>query len=71
MRPSTPIEFDAIIVNAAGCGAMLKDYVHLLPPADHDAAERFVAKVRDISEFLVALGPIAPETPRAAEGYLS
>ncbi len=26
-----PQAFDAIIVNAAGCGAMLKDYGHLLP----------------------------------------
>jgi glycolate oxidase iron-sulfur subunit len=58
-----PNQFDAIIVNAAGCGAMLKDYAHLLPEADHDAASRFVAKVRDVSEFLVALGPIAPEHP--------
>jgi glycolate oxidase iron-sulfur subunit len=56
-------EFDAIIVNAAGCGAMLKDYAHLLPPAEHEAAVRFVAKVRDVSEFLVALGPIAPRHP--------
>jgi glycolate oxidase iron-sulfur subunit len=55
-----PDEFDAIIVNAAGCGAMLKDYAHLLPPDDHVAAERFVAKVRDISEYLVELGPILP-----------
>jgi glycolate oxidase iron-sulfur subunit len=55
-----PDAFDAIIVNAAGCGAMLKDYAHLLPAVEHDAAARFVAKVRDISEFLVALGPIPP-----------
>jgi glycolate oxidase iron-sulfur subunit len=53
-------EFDAIIVNAAGCGAMLKDYAHLLPRAEHEAAERFVAKVKDVCEFLVALGPLAP-----------
>jgi glycolate oxidase iron-sulfur subunit len=58
-----PNRFDAIVVNAAGCGAMLKDYAHLLPSADHDAAARFVAKVKDISEFLVALGPIAPKHP--------
>ena len=55
-----PDDFDAIIVNAAGCGAMLKDYAHLLPADRDDAPARFVAKVRDISEFLVALGPIAP-----------
>jgi glycolate oxidase iron-sulfur subunit len=51
---------DAIVVNAAGCGAMLKDYAHVLPLQLHDDAARFVAKVKDISEFLVSLGPIAP-----------
>ncbi|MHC5537591.1 (Fe-S)-binding protein [Singulisphaera rosea] len=58
-----PNEFDAIIVNAAGCGAMLKDYTHLLPKDEHTKAERFVSKVRDISEFLVQLGPIPPKNP--------
>jgi glycolate oxidase iron-sulfur subunit len=57
-------QVDAIISNAAGCGAMLKDYGHLL----HDsplagAGQAFAAKVRDISEFLVDLGPIRPEHP--------
>jgi glycolate oxidase iron-sulfur subunit len=57
-------DIDAIVVNAAGCGAMLKDYPHLL----HDtpaatAGERFTAKVHDVSEFLAALGPIKPEHP--------
>jgi glycolate oxidase iron-sulfur subunit len=51
---------DAIIVNAAGCGAMLKDYAHILPSTLHDEAAQFVSKVKDISEFLMALGPIAP-----------
>jgi glycolate oxidase iron-sulfur subunit len=55
-----PEDFDAIIVNAAGCGAMMKDYAHILPPADGERAAAFCAKVNDISEFLVALGPIAP-----------
>lgn len=57
---------DAIIVNAAGCGAMLKDYAHLLhasPAADTGAT--FAAKVRDISEFLVELGPVKPTHPLA------
>jgi glycolate oxidase iron-sulfur subunit len=52
---------DAIIVNAAGCGAMLKDYAHILPKESHDQAVGFVTKVKDISEFLMALGPIAPK----------
>jgi glycolate oxidase iron-sulfur subunit len=55
-----PDAFDAIIVNAAGCGAMLKDYAHLLTQADHARAAGFVAKVKDVSEFLVALGPVPP-----------
>jgi glycolate oxidase iron-sulfur subunit len=63
LKTFQPDEFDAIIVNAAGCGAMLRDYDHLLPEADHAAAIRFVAKVRDISEYLVNLGPITPRNP--------
>ena len=63
MTAFDPDRFDAIIVNAAGCGAMLKECPHLLPPAEHDQAARFVAKVKDISEFLVALGPVAPGHP--------
>jgi glycolate oxidase iron-sulfur subunit len=55
---------DAVIVNAAGCSAMLKDYAHLLSDT-HQAtqAETFVRKVRDISEFLMELTPIKPEHP--------
>ncbi len=55
-----PQDVDAIVVNAAGCGAMLKDYGHLL----HDAAgQALAAKVKDVSEFLVALGPVKPTHP--------
>jgi glycolate oxidase iron-sulfur subunit len=59
-------EVDAIVVNAAGCGAMLKDYHHILPPDERDEAARFTAKIKDVSEFLVALGPIAPRNAIAA-----
>jgi glycolate oxidase iron-sulfur subunit len=55
---------DAIITNAAGCGAMLKDYGHLLHDGPHaEAAAKFNAKVRDISEFLADLGPVPPTHP--------
>jgi glycolate oxidase iron-sulfur subunit len=59
-----PGDVDALIVNAAGCGAMLKDYAHLL----HDSpaaktGEAMAAKVKDISEFLVQLGPVKPQHP--------
>jgi glycolate oxidase iron-sulfur subunit len=60
MAALNPDDFDAIIVNVAGCGAMLKDYGHLLPGNDHELAETFVDKVRDVSEFLIELGPIKP-----------
>src|SRR5208283_1200545 len=55
---SSSQQVDAIIVNAAGCGAMLKDYDHLLhstPTAE--ASKSFKGKVRDITEFLMELGP--------------
>ena len=57
-------ELDAVIINAAGCGAMLKDYEHLLHHSEHaEAAKKFVAKAKDITEFLWELGPIEPTHP--------
>ncbi len=47
---------DPIIVNAAGCGAMLKHYAVLLP--DDPRAKRFVARVKDVSEFLAGRTPL-------------
>jgi glycolate oxidase iron-sulfur subunit len=50
-------EVDAVITNAAGCGAQLKDYAHLLASTPWaEAAARFQSKVRDIHEFLYDLG---------------
>jgi glycolate oxidase iron-sulfur subunit len=45
---------DWIAVDSAGCGALLKDYGHLLGT---DAAARFGTKVRDVSELLAERGP--------------
>jgi glycolate oxidase iron-sulfur subunit len=57
-------QVDAIIVNAAGCGAMLKDYSRLLHGTPTAAAgQAFAAKVQDVSEFLVELGPVPPMHP--------
>jgi glycolate oxidase iron-sulfur subunit len=52
------LDVDAIVVNAAGCGANLKEYGWLLreDPAWHDRAERFSARVKDAIEYLAALG---------------
>jgi glycolate oxidase iron-sulfur subunit len=51
---------DAIIVNVAGCGSMLKDYGHHWHDEAQPAREAFAAKTRDISEFLDQLGLIQP-----------
>ncbi|HLZ72323.1 MAG TPA: (Fe-S)-binding protein [Dehalococcoidia bacterium] len=49
---------DALIVNAAGCGSMLKEYHELLAhdEAYREKAERFSGMVRDVTEFLAAHG---------------
>ncbi|MEZ6143083.1 MAG: heterodisulfide reductase-related iron-sulfur binding cluster [Zavarzinella sp.] len=54
-------DLDAVIINAAGCGAMVQDYGHLLHDTPHaSAAEQFVKKAKDISQFLIDLGPVRP-----------
>lgn len=52
---------DAIIANAAGCGAMLKQYGELLAddPLYAARARSFSSRVRDITEFLADL-PLVP-----------
>lgn len=56
---------DQVVVNAAGCGSTMKEYADLL--ADDagyaDRARTFAGRVRDISEFLVDVGPVAPRLP--------
>jgi glycolate oxidase iron-sulfur subunit len=58
---------DAVLVNAAGCGSTLKEYGRLLAedPAWASRAAAFSAKVRDVTEFLAALPPVAPRHPLA------
>ncbi len=52
LEATTPI--DTILVNAAGCGATLKEYGHLLREDQEFAgrAQAFSAKVKDVTEFL-------------------
>jgi glycolate oxidase iron-sulfur subunit len=45
---------DYVVVNSAGCGALLKGYGHLL---ESDAARVLAGKVRDVSELLADRGP--------------
>jgi glycolate oxidase iron-sulfur subunit len=56
---------DYLVVNAAGCGSSLKEYGDLLrdDPSYAERAAALAAKVRDVSEVLVELGPVAPRHP--------
>ncbi len=69
LRAFDPGDVDAIVSNAAGCGAGLKEYPMLLAgegKADEAAAERLSAKVRDISVYLAELsadGGLEPFMP--------
>ena len=51
-------DVDYIIINAAGCGHTLKEYHHILADDAEYAqkAKQFVAKVRDVQEFLMEVG---------------
>jgi glycolate oxidase iron-sulfur subunit len=59
------LEVDAFIVNAAGCGAALKEYGWLLKddPAWSERAARFASRVKDASEFLGDAGLAAAPGP--------
>ena len=57
----SPTRRPTIIINAAGCGALLKEYGKLLAD-DPDYAERaaaFSRHVEDVTEFLARRGPVA------------
>lgn len=53
---------DVVVMNSAGCGAMCKEYAHLLAddPAWADRATAFSAKVRDVHELLQPPADAAP-----------
>ncbi len=59
-------DIDAVIVNVAGCGSMLKDYGHMgeevapEDPALQADLAKFAGKIRDVNEFLADLGLVPP-----------
>ena len=65
---------ESIVMNASGCGAMVKEYGHLLrdDPAYADRAERISALTRDLSEVLAPFADLLatklspPSTRRVA-----
>jgi glycolate oxidase iron-sulfur subunit len=58
-------DVDAVVVNAAGCGAAMKEYDYLLrdDPIYAEKAKRFSSMVRDAAEFLGDLGLAAKLGP--------
>ena len=56
---------DAVVVNAAGCGAAMKEYGYLLREDSEytDKAKRFSALVKDAGEFLAGLGLVGAMAP--------
>ena len=58
---------ETVVVNAAGCGSNLKEYGHQLrdEPAWAERAQALAGKVRDVTELLDELGPVAPRHPLA------
>jgi len=50
--------YDAILTNAGGCGSTLKEYDELLEhdPAYSERARQFVGLMKDVNEFLAAIG---------------
>lgn len=55
-------DLDYVAVNAAGCGSSMKEYGYLLrdDPQYADRAAKFAERVRDATELLAELGPVAP-----------
>jgi glycolate oxidase iron-sulfur subunit len=60
---------DFVLINASGCGHTLKEYAHILQddPVYADKAKAFVAKVRDVQEFLAEVGLSAKLFPLQAD----
>jgi glycolate oxidase iron-sulfur subunit len=59
-------EVETVVVNAAGCGSTTKEYGYLLrdePGRWAARAEALGDRVRDVSELLAELGPVAPRSP--------
>ncbi|GAA4169239.1 heterodisulfide reductase-related iron-sulfur binding cluster [Phytohabitans flavus] len=57
--------YDTVVVNVAGCGSVLKEYGELLhdDPGYAERAAALAARVRDVSEVLAELEPVAERHP--------
>ncbi|MGN9913123.1 (Fe-S)-binding protein [Phytohabitans sp. LJ34] len=57
--------YETVVVNVAGCGSVLKEYGELLrdDPEYAERAAAFAGRVRDVSEVLAGLEPVAQRHP--------
>ena len=56
-----PRDVDAVLTNAAGCGSGMREYgLWLRGEPDEPDAEALARRVKDVSAFLMELGPVAP-----------
>lgn len=56
-----PMDVDAIVTNAAGCGSGMREYGLLFAGTPQETAARaFAARVKDVSVFLYELGLVTP-----------
>lgn len=64
---------EALVMNASGCGVMVKDYAHALrdDPAYADKARRVSEMTRDLSELLPELVPLLTPRLKARGGALA
>ena len=64
-------DYDAIVTNAAGCGSLMKEYDDLLDqdPQFKARAHEFVAKVRDVTEYLAQVG-LRPPRRKIAQNVI-
>ena len=53
-------QIDAVVVNHAGCGAMMKEYPLHWQDEHTQARTALAEKVKDVNEFLDQLGPVPP-----------
>lgn len=71
--PHIETGIEAIVINASGCSAMVKQYAHLLRDDVHyiDKARRVVELTRDVSEFLgAAKNELAEKSSRVTDARM-
>jgi glycolate oxidase iron-sulfur subunit len=54
---------DFVVTTAAGCGAMMHEYAHMLAGVDEDGGRALASRCRDVSEVLVEVGLQMPARP--------